>query len=123
MSLLRDKMALNLSAGVLHAEVRTVAAHQPKRVIDVREPSEFTGELGHIPGAELVPLATLPDAARDWPRDGELIIVCRSGGRSTNAAQQLTALGFEHVINMAGGMLAWNDAGLPCERVVPAQGS
>lgn len=83
------------------------------RVIDVREPAEFTGELGHIPGAELVPLATLASAAASWPREDELIVVCRSGGRSAKAAAQLSGMGFQRVMNMAGGMLAYSQAGLP----------
>ncbi|HNN90922.1 MAG TPA: rhodanese-like domain-containing protein [Pseudomonadota bacterium] len=83
------------------------------RMIDVREPHEFTGELGHIPGAELVPLATVATAAAAWDRQADLLIVCRSGGRSGRAAQQLVALGFRRVMNLAGGMLAYNQAGLP----------
>ena len=83
------------------------------RVIDVREPAEFTGELGHVPGAELVPLSTLAAAAAPWRRDGDLLIVCRSGGRSARAAMQLRAMGFTRVMNLAGGMLAYGQAGLP----------
>ncbi len=85
-------------------------------LIDVREPHEFSGELGHVAGSRLVPLATVLDAARDWPRDQELVIICRSGNRSGRAAQALTGAGFTRVFNLAGGMLAWNAAGLPIER-------
>jgi rhodanese-related sulfurtransferase len=86
------------------------------RMIDVRERDEFTGDLGHIPGAELVPLATLSAAARHWDRGAEYIIVCRSGGRSGRAAHELVAAGFRRVMNLAGGMLAYASAGLPVER-------
>jgi rhodanese-related sulfurtransferase len=86
------------------------------RIIDVREPSEFTGELGHIPGAELVPLGTVPAVASSWERSADLLIVCRSGGRSSRAAQQLLAMGFRRVMNLAGGMMAYNEAGLPIAR-------
>ncbi len=85
-------------------------------MIDVREPHEFTGELGHVAGSKLVPLATLLDAARAWPRDEELVLVCRSGNRSGRAAQALAGAGFTRLYNLAGGMLAWNAAGLPVER-------
>lgn len=85
-------------------------------MVDVREPHEFTGELGHVAGSRLVPLATVVDAARDWPRDDELVLICRSGNRSGRAAQALAAAGFTRVMNLAGGMLAWNAAGLPVER-------
>lgn len=85
-------------------------------LIDVREAHEFTGELGHVPGSRLVPLATVLDASRDWPREHDLVIICRSGNRSGRAAQALAAAGFTRVMNLTGGMLAWNAAGLPIER-------
>jgi sulfur-carrier protein adenylyltransferase/sulfurtransferase len=92
---------------VLHAHLGEVP------IIDVREPSEFTGELGHIPGATLVPLATLESAAKEWDREKDVVIVCRSGGRSAKASRQLVELGFTRVMNMRGGMLAYNAANLP----------
>jgi len=79
------------------------------RVIDVREPAEAAGELGRIPAAELVPLATVESAAESWKKDEPLVLVCRSGARSSRAASHLAALGFRHVMNLRGGMLAWND--------------
>lgn len=86
------------------------------RLVDVREAHELDGELGHIRGVEHVPLATVAQAAAAWDRDAEIVVICRSGGRSARAAEQLAALGFRRVLNMAGGMLAWNAAGLPVER-------
>ena len=86
------------------------------RIIDVREAHEFMGELGHVPGAELVPLATLLAAARTWDKEERLVVTCRSGARSAKAASSLAALGFENLMNLAGGMLAYVDAGLPVER-------
>ena len=85
------------------------------RIIDVREPAEFTGELGHVAGAELVPLATVESAARGWDKEQEIVMVCRSGARSGRAAALLASMGFRHVMNMTGGMLAWNEARLPVE--------
>jgi glyoxylase-like metal-dependent hydrolase (beta-lactamase superfamily II)/rhodanese-related sulfurtransferase len=84
-------------------------------LIDVREPAEFTGELGHVPGANLVPLATLVEAAATWDREREIVLVCRSGGRSARAAMELARRGFRHLYNLRGGMLAWNQARLPVE--------
>lgn len=84
--------------------------------IDVREPHEFTGELGHVPGARLVPLATLPEAAVGWNRDRPVVVVCRSGARSTRAISELAKHGFNHLYNLRGGMVAWNQAQLPVER-------
>lgn len=89
------------------------------RVVDVREPDELGGELGHIRGAELVPLATVATAAKSWPKDDEIVLVCRSGGRSGRAAALLVTMGFRRVMNMTGGMLAWNEARLPVERSRP----
>ena len=90
-----------------------LAARGRARIIDVREPHEFTGELGHIPGAELVPLATVGEQAKRWDHTTDIIVVCRSGGRSGRAAETLVRAGFTRVMNMTGGMLAYNAARLP----------
>lgn len=84
-------------------------------LVDVREAQEFTGELGHVPGARLVPLAKLLDASSEWDRNAEIVLVCRSGGRSARAATELARRGFRHLYNLRGGMLAWNKARLPVE--------
>lgn len=83
------------------------------RVVDVREPVEFTGDLGHIAEAELVPLGTVMEAAATWDQAAPIILVCRSGARSGRAGEALVAMGFAHVTNMVGGMIAWNQEGLP----------
>ncbi len=77
------------------------------RIVDVREPHEFTGELGHLKGAELVPLATLSEKAQQWPRHEQLLLVCRSGKRSGNACSLLSELGFTNITNLQGGMSGW----------------
>ena len=109
-------------SGYRDVDVRQLAARASAlpRLVDVREPSEFDGLLGHLDGARLVPLATVRQVAADWPRDGEVLLVCRSGGRSGKAAAQLVELGFTRVMNLRGGMLAWNAAELPVVR--PPQG-
>ncbi len=81
------------------------------RIIDVREPEEFTGELSHIQGSELSPLGGIEEAASDWTRESPLVIVCRSGGRSGKAALKLEQMGFSQVVSIAGGMLRWNALG------------
>lgn len=83
---------------------------QTARFIDVREPHEYTGELGHIEGAELVPLATVEEAAKTWDREQPIVLICRSGRRSARAAEQLMLQGFQTVANMKGGMLAYRSA-------------
>jgi len=84
-------------------------------VLDVREPDEFRGELGHITGAELSPLQALAARAAALPRERPIVTVCRSGGRSGKAALRLLELGFARVASLAGGMTAWNAQGLPVE--------
>jgi rhodanese-related sulfurtransferase len=104
-------------AGYRDVNPATVAhTREHVRVVDVRESHEFYGELGHVPGAELVPLGHLLTAAPHWAKDHPIVLVCRSGARSGNAAHALTRLGFKHVMNMVGGMMAWSAEGLPVER-------
>jgi rhodanese-related sulfurtransferase len=86
------------------------------RFVDVREPHEFTGELGHLEGSELVPLATVEAASASWDKDAELVLVCRSGARSGRIAAVLVSKGFTKVINLKGGMLAVHAAKLPFVR-------
>ena len=85
------------------------------RLIDVREPDEYTGELGHVPGAALVPVATVGAAAGGWSPDDDIVLICRSGARSGRVADALARAGFR-VMNLVGGMIAWNAAQLPVER-------
>jgi len=86
------------------------------RIIDVREPAEYTGELGHIDGSDLVPLATIGHAADAWDREQPIVTVCKSGKRSGDAAQVLESMGFMRVASATGGMTAWNDSSLPIAR-------
>lgn len=111
------KAAVKMPGGYLEiaaADFAKIAFHG--RIIDVREPAEFVGDLGHLPRAELVPLATVGTAAVSWNRDEPLLIVCRSGARSARATQQLSAMGFRTVVNLGGGMMAANAAGMRVER-------
>lgn len=109
------------------SEVRQVGAkelqarlcgRQAPIVLDVREADEYGGELGHVAKSVLVPLRELPTRAGELMKykDRQIVIVCRAGVRSATAAAILTGLGFEHVMNLKGGMLDWNDLGLPVER-------
>ena len=77
------------------------------QIIDVREPDEFTGALGHIPGAKLLPLGSLKQKAEEIAKDKPAVIVCRSGARSAQATVLLRNAGFAKVANLAGGMLRW----------------
>ena len=76
------------------------------RIIDVRETWEFDND--HIE-AENIPLALVPVRINELEnmKDEELIIACRSGGRSGQACMYLAQQGFTKVMNLKGGMLAW----------------
>ncbi len=89
------------------------------RVVDVREAHEFHGPLGRIEGAMHVPLRQVADRANQLANQGDLLLVCRSGARSGKACAELFGLGCVDVTNLAGGMIAWNRAGLPLERSEP----
>ena len=74
-------------------------------LIDVREPDEHAA--AHIPEARLIPLRTLPQELETLPRDREILIHCKSGGRSGRAVEFLLENGFIDLKNVAGGMDAW----------------
>jgi rhodanese-related sulfurtransferase len=77
-------------------------------LIDVRRPDEH--EESHIPDATLIPLDQVPDRVGDLPTDREVIVICRSGGRSAAACEFLASNGIT-AINVAGGMIAWVESG------------
>ena len=85
------------------------------QLIDVREPEEFSGPLGHIKGARLVPLAELSKQSAQLDRNRPIVAVCRSGARSAQAVVLLQKAGFSDVANLAGGMLRWRASGYPVE--------
>ncbi len=101
-----------------HAVRTAIAENHPPLLLDVREQSEFQGELGHIRGSILIPLKQLPERADELSdhQASPIVVVCRSGVRSTTAAAILTGLGFTDVSNLRGGMVDWNELGLPVER-------
>lgn len=79
-------------------------------VIDVREPHEYVQ--AHVPGAILIPLGELPDRLEEVPSDRAVLFICASGVRSRRAAEFLARHGAD-ATNVAGGTLAWIEAGKP----------
>jgi len=79
-------------------------------LIDVRQPDEYTA--AHVPGATLVPLATVPDNLDRVPTDGPVYVICAKGSRSLTAAEFYRGQGID-AVNVAGGTTAWLDAGQP----------
>ncbi len=82
-------------------------------IIDVREPHEFNGNLGHIENAESIPMRLLPAKIKELEayKDKEIIAVCHSGARSHSACAMLKKHGFNKVYNLKGGMLLWKKFG------------
>jgi len=79
-------------------------------MLDVREPGEW--QAGHVAQAWLLPMGQVARHRSDLPRDRQIVVVCRSGGRSAAVAEALRAWGFD-AVNLSGGMSAWAAAGLP----------
>jgi rhodanese-related sulfurtransferase len=90
--------------------------HEDALVIDVREQSEWAD--GHIGKAKHIPLGQLKNKLAELEKfkDKPIVAVCRSGQRSGSACSTLKKAGFEKLYNLAGGMIAWDQAGLPRER-------
>lgn len=86
------------------------------KLIDVRQPDEYTGELGHIANSELMVLDTLPDKLASVSKDKTVVFICRSGGRSARATAFALMNGFQSVFNLQGGMLLWNELQLPTKK-------
>ncbi len=90
-----------------------IDSDSPPRLIDVREPNEWVSDLGHIDGAELMPLGTVQaNVGKLKGETREIISICRSGMRAGQAATFWAGQGFA-VRVLTGGMIAWNEAKLP----------
>ncbi|HTI38244.1 MAG TPA: molybdopterin-synthase adenylyltransferase MoeB [Vicinamibacterales bacterium] len=86
---------------------RLIDQGRPPGILDVREP--FEAELCCITGATLIPLGELPRRLDELDRSAELVVLCKSGGRSARAVSILREKGFSNVRNLSGGILAWID--------------
>ncbi len=76
-------------------------------LLDVREPHEV--QIGRIPRSILIPLGDLEKRSGELDRSAEIIVHCKSGGRSSKAVEYLRKSGFSNVSNLTGGILAWSD--------------
>ncbi|MGH6888184.1 MAG: MBL fold metallo-hydrolase [Rhizomicrobium sp.] len=103
------------------AEIWEIAPHvldehaSVVQIVDVREPHEFTGPLGHIRGARLIPLSVLATRIPDIEKNLPVVTVCRAGSRSAQAYHILRQAGFSRVANLSGGMLRWRAENLDVE--------
>lgn len=82
-------------------------------LLDVREPDEWSA--GRAPGAHHVPMREIPARLDEVPADGDVVVVCRMGGRSAQVVGYLMANGRDNVLNLDGGMIAWAGVGRPLE--------
>jgi rhodanese-related sulfurtransferase len=78
-------------------------------LLDVREPDEW--DAGHAPGAHHMPMMEVPARMGEVPTDAEVVVVCRSGGRSGQVVSYLMGNGWDNVRNLDGGMQSWAAAG------------
>jgi rhodanese-related sulfurtransferase len=85
-------------------------------IVDVREPGEVVGPLGHIPGVSWVPLERVPSLVERLGPDAKVVLVSRAGERSAPLAKQLEELGLNFVASMVGGMVAWRYLGFETSR-------
>ncbi|MHA3771478.1 rhodanese-like domain-containing protein [Verrucomicrobiota bacterium sgz303538] len=95
----------------LHAQLRR---GEPLHVVDVREYPEYAA--ARIDGARLIPSGEITTRVQELDRNEPLVLVCRSGRRSTAALEKLRALGFSNAVQLKGGMEAWQKEELPVTR-------
>ena len=76
-------------------------------LVDVREPHEWA--ISDLPGSLKVPLGTLPQRLAELSKDAEIVVHCKTGGRSARAVQLLRDAGFRKVRNLAGGITRWSE--------------
>jgi rhodanese-related sulfurtransferase len=95
-------------------EAQEMLSKDDVAIIDVRELHEYNG--GHVPGAKLIPVASVYKRREEIPQDKEIIFVCAVGQRSALACEMAAATGITRLYNLEGGTDAWIKAGLPVEK-------
>lgn len=101
----------------MHLSIKEIEANEladrmegkKPRIIDVREIREISA--GTVPGAEAMPMASVPARINELTRDEEMVFVCRSGARSAQVCMFLQQQGYDKVYNLRGGMMAWANSG------------
>lgn len=89
-------------------ELQTLRDSEPNLLLlDVRTPPEYD-QLGHIPGATLLPIYELPGHLQNLNPTQKTVVICEHGMRSADASHFLAHHGFQHVYNLTHGMAAWN---------------
>ena len=100
--------------GISEVDPEWVAKHKADiHLLDVRGTAEWDGELGHLEGAQLIPLDELRARLAEVPMDRPIVTVCQTGKRSALATTILKKAGVPRTANVSGGMLRWRQLGLP----------
>lgn len=105
-----------LNPGELSEYLEDDPMGQEYLIVDVREPAEYYGDMGHIKGSRHIPLMGLKDSLDEFRSENKKIIfVCNSGERSYYACSFLKDQGIDDVVNLKGGMIQWHLSGLDVE--------
>jgi rhodanese-related sulfurtransferase len=102
------------AAEVAVSELQRELAKGPIQIVDVREPEEWGA--GHIPGSIHIPMGDVATRMAELDPELPVVTVCRIGVRSLLSADELLLAGFGDVRSLAGGIVAWDEAGQPLER-------
>jgi adenylyltransferase/sulfurtransferase len=99
---------VNNKTEITAVELKQRLDHGDKlKIVDVREPNEY--QINRIPGSVLIPLNDVPKRYNELDPNDEIVVQCKSGGRSAKAADFLRSVGFKHVLNLKGGIIDWID--------------
>jgi len=94
-----------------NAEVIELLKNENVVMIDVREPDELEKLAYDVEGIINIPLSDFTNHLSEIPKDKTIIVACRSGNRSMKAAKILEENGYKHIVNLDGGIMAWENAG------------
>ncbi|AWR85493.1 rhodanese-like domain-containing protein [Meiothermus taiwanensis] len=101
----------------LYKDIQPHEAHELQKqkvlFVDVREPEEFAQV--RLEGAQLIPLSEFAGRFSEIPKNQPVVLYCRSGNRSAQAAGWLASKGYTNLLNLEGGLMAWYQAGLPLD--------
>jgi rhodanese-related sulfurtransferase len=98
----------------LYADIRRRDPIHPGVLLDVRERDELI--VARVEGSLCIPLSQLGARVNEVPRDRPVMVICATGNRSNNVAGYLLSSGWTDVGNVAGGIQAWMQLGLPVRR-------
>lgn len=114
MNLLRSRFVDNSDREVNVQQVAVAVASNSHTLLDVREHDEW--EEGRIEGSIHIPMGEIMNRANEIPADKPIYTVCHSGARSLYVIDPLVSMGHEQPKSLAGGIVAWAQAGKPVVR-------